>query len=60
MCYLKIVNTKSKASKFIYLNPYSLLDCVKILRFYKSRKDIEIQMIKIKGGAIKCRQITSI
>lgn len=57
MCYLKVFNTKTNASRFINLNLYSMLDCVKILRFYKEKKDIEIQMIKIERGVIRCRHI---
>lgn len=57
MCYLKIKNTKSRLSKFVYLTPLSLLDCVKILRFYKERKEFEIDIVNIKKGVIKCKQV---
>lgn len=57
MCYLKIKNTKSKLSKFVYLTPFSFLNRVRILRFYKERREFEIDIVNIKKGVIKCKQV---
>lgn len=48
MCYLEVINKRNNLNKIIKLDIYTLIECIKIYRFYKRLKNFETKLRSVK------------